>query len=248
MKTEQGSEPDHTVYTPEQTALGNKFCAVLSSYLRGRCTQLVRANQQHKDGSKLWFQMRREFLPATRQRSLAIAQTLGQRPNFNNKISMLENTLQYEQLVNQYEQTSKETYPSDLKTAALIRCAPQKLREHLQLSLSARSTYADVREALVAYERTSKSQISTEQILKQFEIQDPGRASADNGLALVKVDRVQDKGKSKGKYKGMQKGKGSWWQGAWPLGGRGRSYKGRGKGKQRTQQRKEREQGQRQER
>ena len=161
MKTEQGSEPDHTVYTPEQTALGNKFCAVLSSYLRGRCTQLVRANQQHKDGSKLWFQMRREFLPATRQRSLAIAQTLGQRPNFNNKISMLENTLQYEQLVNQYEQTSKETYPSDLKTAALIRCAPQKLREHLQLSLSARSTYADVREALVAYERTSKSQIST---------------------------------------------------------------------------------------
>ena len=34
--------------------------------------QLVRANQQHKDGFKLWFQMCREFLPATRQRSLAI--------------------------------------------------------------------------------------------------------------------------------------------------------------------------------
>ena len=167
MKTEQGSEPDHTVYTPEQTALANKFFAVLSSYLRGRCTQLVMANQQHKDGFKLWFQMRREFLPATRQRSLAIAQTLGQHPNFNNKISMLENILQYEQLVNQYEQTSKDTYPSDLKTATLIRCAPQKLREHLQLSLSDRSTYADVREALFADERTSKS-FSQEQILKQL--------------------------------------------------------------------------------
>ena len=114
MKTEQGSEPDHTVYTPEQTALANKFFAVLSSYLRGRCMQLVRANQQHKDGFKLWFQMCRAFLPATRQRSLAIAQTLGQYPNFNNKISMLENILQYEQLVNQYEQTSKETYPENI--------------------------------------------------------------------------------------------------------------------------------------
>ena len=101
--------------------------------------------------------------------------------------------------MNQYERTSKETYPSELKTATLIRCAPQKLREHLQLSLSDRSTYADVREALLAYERTSKS-FSQEQILKQLEIQDPGRASTDNGLAPMEVDRVQDKGKGKGKY------------------------------------------------
>ena len=89
---------------------------------------MVRANQQAKDGFKLWFQMCREFLPATRQRSLALAQTLGQYPNFNQKLSMMENILQFEQLVMQYEQTSKETYPSDLKTATLIRCAPQKLK------------------------------------------------------------------------------------------------------------------------
>ena len=47
----------------------------------------------------------------------------------------------------------------------------------------------------------------------------------------MEVNRVQDKGKGKGKYKGKQKGKGSWWRGAWPFGGRGRSYKGCGKGK-----------------
>ena len=121
-------EPDCSCYTPEQTAIANKFFAVLSSYLRGRCLQMVRANQQAKDGFKLWFQMCREFLPATRQRSLALAQTLGQYPNFNQKLSMMENILQFEQLVMQYEQTSKETYPSDLKTATLIRCAPQKLK------------------------------------------------------------------------------------------------------------------------
>ena len=53
---------------------------------------------------------------------------------------MMENILQFEQLVMQYEQTSKETYSSDLKTAALTRCAPQKLKEHLELSLTDKST------------------------------------------------------------------------------------------------------------
>ena len=72
----------------------------------------------------------------------------------------------------QYEQTSKETYPSDPKTATLIRCAPQKLKEYLQLSLTDKSTFADVREALLAYERTSQS-FSQEQILKQLELRDP---------------------------------------------------------------------------
>ena len=43
-------EPDCSCYTPEQTAIANKFFAVLSSYLRGRCLQMVRANQQAKDG------------------------------------------------------------------------------------------------------------------------------------------------------------------------------------------------------
>ena len=43
-------EPDCLNYKPEQAAIANKFFAVLSSYLRGRCLQMVRANQQAKDG------------------------------------------------------------------------------------------------------------------------------------------------------------------------------------------------------
>ena len=68
-------EPDCSSYTPEQTAIANKFFALLSSYLRRRCLQMARANQQAKDGFRLWFQMCRVFLPATGQRSLALAQT-----------------------------------------------------------------------------------------------------------------------------------------------------------------------------
>ena len=101
--------------------------------------------------------MIKEFIPATRQRSLALAQALSQFPAFKEKSSMLEGVLQYENLVQQYETASGQTYPGDLKSATLIRCVAARLREHLQLSLNDVSTYADVREALLAYERVSKS-------------------------------------------------------------------------------------------
>ena len=221
----QPIEPDTSSYGTEQMALANKFYAILSSYLRGRCLQLVRSNSQTKDGFKLWFQLCREFIPSTRQRSLALAQTLGQYPNFPAKVSMLENILQYENLVSQYEMASGQTYPEDLRSATLIRCAPQKLRDHLQLSLTDKSTYADVREALLSYERASKS-YSQEQILKHLELKD---GDSRDGPTPMEVDRVE---KGKGKHKGKGRG-GNWWNNAWSFAGRGRGAgrKGKGKGK-----------------
>ena len=193
---------------------------------------MVRANANEKDGFRLWYQLCREFLPSTRQRSLALAQALSQYPNFNGKSSMLENILQYEHLVTQYEAASGQTYPTDLKSATLIRCAPNRLKERLQLSLTDRSTYADVREALLSYDQVSRS-FSQEQILKQLEIIEPRQAHDTS--APMEVDRV-DKGKGK---KGKGKGKSSsWWNTSWSFGrgrdgrkGGGRKGKGKGKGK-----------------
>ena len=159
--------PDSSSYSADEKALSQRLYAILSSYLRGRYMQLVRANHPNRDGFALWYEMIREFIPSTKQRALALAQTLSQFPSFKEK-SMLESVLQYENLVQQYESASGQTYPSDLKAATLIRCSPPRLREHLQLSLSDVSTYADVREALLAYERISKS-FFQEQILKQLE-------------------------------------------------------------------------------
>ena len=207
----QTKEPDTQTYGADQENMARKFFAVLSSYLRGKCLHLVRANQEDNDGFKLRYQLCKEYLPSTRQRSLALAQALSQFPNFNPKVSLLESILQFEQLCTQYEAASKQTYPSDLKSATLIRCAPTKLKEHLQLSLTDRSSYADVREAILAYERVSKS-FTQGQILKNLEIQDK-----QDGPTPMEVDRVYDKGKGKGK---KSKGKG-WWSNTWSF-GRGR--------------------------
>ncbi len=128
--------PSFAAYDSEQKSMANKFFAILSSYLRGRASALVRAVANgDKDGFRLWYDLCREYLPTSKQRTLSLAQTLAQYPQFTSKTSMLEQILNFEQLVGQYESSSGNTYPSDLKAATILRCSPQRISEYLQLSL-----------------------------------------------------------------------------------------------------------------
>ena len=105
------------------------FFAILSSHLRGRTGALVRAVADgDKDGFRLWYDLCREYLPTSKQRTLSLAQTLAQYPQFTSKSSMLEQILNFEQLVGQYESSSGNTDPSDLKAATILRCSPQRIR------------------------------------------------------------------------------------------------------------------------
>ena len=113
-----------------------------------------------------------EFHPQTKQRTLSLAQTLASYPSFSAKQSLLENILNYETLVDQYEKSSGEKYPSDLKTATLLRCAPQKIREFLQLTFRDDVTYLDMKEALLSHERITKG-YSQESIINYLQEQVP---------------------------------------------------------------------------
>ena len=227
--------PSYAAYDSEQKSMANKFFAILSSYLRGRTNALVRSVANgDKDGFKLWYDLCREYLPNSKQRTLSLAQTLAQYPQFSNKIGMLEQILNFEQLVGQYESSSGNTYPGDLKAATILRCSPQRIREYLQLSLKEDSSYADIREAVLAHERVTKG-FSSESILKQ--IQTP--ASEHDTSAPMEVDRVfkgggkEQKGKGKkGEFKG--KGRGAFGGMPWGFGrgkGKGKPQKGKSKGK-----------------
>ena len=56
-----------------------------------------------KDGFRLWYDLCKEFFPTSKQRTLSLAQTLAQYPQFSSKSSMLEQILNFGQLVSQYE-------------------------------------------------------------------------------------------------------------------------------------------------
>ena len=218
--------PSYSPYDGEQKSMANKFFAILSSYLRGRTSALVRAVANgDKDGFRLWYDLCKEYLPTSKQRTLSLAQTLAQYPQFTSKTSMLEQILNFEQLVSQYESSSGNTYPADLKAATILRCSPQRIREYLQLSLKEDSSYADIRAAVLAHERVTKG-FSSESFLKQLQT-----SSEQDTSAPMEVDRTYKGGKDS-KGKGGKKGGESKGRGRGAFGGMPWSFgRGRGKGK-----------------
>ena len=149
--------PEFATYNSDERAMSSKLYAVLTSYLRGKCAHIVRAEAHAKDGFKLWYTLNQEFMPSTRQRSLALAQALGSYPAFSKDRSVLESILNYEQLVLEYEQASGSKYPKELMSATLIKCCNPKLREQIQLSITDSTSYIDIREKITSYERVSKA-------------------------------------------------------------------------------------------
>ena len=162
----------------------------------------MRAECENRDGFKLWYDLMHEFHPQTKQRTLSLAQTLASYPSFSAKQSMLENILNYETLVDQYEKSAGEKHPSDLKTATLLRCAPQKIREFLQLTAGANSGH-------------DTSEATPMQVDRVFE-KGKGKKGGDgkgkgwwNNMWQFPEKAVNFKGKSKGKGKkgGKKEGK-----------------------------------------
>ena len=170
-------------------------------------------------------------LSATRQRTLALAHAgiLASYPNFSKDKTVVESVLQYEALVDQFQELNGTTYPHELKTATLMRCSDQRLREHLQLTIKEDTKYKDIRETLISHEKATQTW-SQEAVLKS--VQAP--KNDPNGPAPMEVDRIEDKGKGKYKGKGKHKGKYKGWIPFSPYGrGRGgRNGRGKGKGKQ----------------
>ena len=215
--------PSMTEYSEEEQQFSSRLFAILTSYLKGRCLQLVRSGLEQRDGFHLWKELHREYLPSTRARSLALAQALAAYPAFSKDKTVLECVLSYEQLVQEFEKMSGSTYPQELKSATLIRCSESRLREHLQLTIKESTTYQEIREAVLSHEQASKTW-SQESIMKSLNM----KSTDAGGPAPMEIDRIEEKGKGKGKQKGKQKRKG-WWQ--FPYGGRGGGQpKGKGRG------------------
>ena len=149
------SAPSITTYDAPEKELAHKLYAVLTSYLRGRCSHIIKSFAKSRDGFAIWYQLMREFEPTSRQRSLALAQALASYPVFAKDKSCLESILVYEQTVQQFEESSNTTYPDELKVATLMRCCNTKLHEFLQLNIKDSSTYVEVREHIMNYERVS---------------------------------------------------------------------------------------------
>ena len=145
---------------PFEVEVGDLVLHVPTARHEKRRQRLHELCQQKKLKVVLWlammYQLHREFLPSTKQRSLALAPALATYPSFRKEKSSLECILAFEQVVQQFEEASESSYPNELKSATLIRCCHAKVREYRQLTVTDSTTYADIREAILSHDRASK--------------------------------------------------------------------------------------------
>ena len=189
-------------YPDDRKERAVRLYALLSSYLRGRPLKLLRATQ-NADGFRVWRQLNDELAPRTRPRTLALAQALTRFPPYKENSSLLDYILSFERLVGDYEAISPHKYAADLKIATLLSGLPAEMRRYLQMQVNEKSTYEDIREKILQYERSSSSW-SSETVLRSLGI---GVVNQSDPTAMD-VDRVENKGKKGKKGKGKFFGKG----------------------------------------
>ena len=206
-------------------ARSRRLYTLLGSYVKGRALRIVRqVNAQN--GYEAYRQLLREYQPSTRARSLALVTQLAQ-ARFTDRVSYSEQIARYEEVIREYERVSGETYSEDLKIGTLLNACPTMLKMQLQLSVSRTSTYDNVREAILAWERTSTAWSSKPGGLEMPTIEGDLRGSDP-----MDVGRVEQQQSSKGNWsKSKDKhNKGKWSKGFGKYKG-GKQQKGKQQGK-----------------
>ena len=203
-----------TFSSTEHQTMSTKLYSLLSSWLTGTTKQHARdpSIAGTRNGFALWKSSLRIYQPSTRSRSLALMQAIHGYPNFVSGVSSVAQISKLEELGKDYERCSGQTYPREILLSTLLRCIPSPLKEHIHLQLTDRTTYAQVKESVLVYERTTRSWMPT-QVYQPWEngngqylgtVENPPMAG---GQQAMEVNRVQDKGKG-WKGKGHNKGKG----------------------------------------
>ncbi|CAE7908149.1 unnamed protein product, partial [Symbiodinium necroappetens] len=198
-------KPMETMDLETQTR-SRELYAILLSFVRNRPARLVRAVVRN-NGYEAWRQLLVEMMPSSRQRQLALASQLTA-TKLDPGRALSERVGRYEELIREYERVSGSRYSEDLRISTIVAAAPPALQAQLHMALGPETTYQEVRDKILLYER-STAKWHTNTSLAMPSLQD------SSGPTPMEVDRVEKgkKGKgtndgSKGKDgKGKKKGK-----------------------------------------
>ena len=143
-----GHTLDKTGWSETDREVNTKLYSILTSYLRGSPLQLSRLLGNEKDGLRLWQLLRDQYAPVTRSRQLALSQAISSFPCFDTNKALSASITELEQLVNEFEMLSGKRYDNDIF---------DPIRNHLTLTVTPSTTYETAKEAILSYERSSKT-------------------------------------------------------------------------------------------
>ena len=233
LRANPSTEVDMSVQTDSEKRRGVFLYGLLASLWKQR-PLLVLKQVMDCNGFEAYRQVIQSNEPMNKNRAMSLLGLIMNWPAFNNKSSYLNQVMKLENAYAEYEKLGNNL-SDEIKTAVLLRSVQGTLKTWLQLSFKDNTTYAQMREAVLSYDRSTT---------KWSEMMVLGRDSGANDTSgPMEVDRVKgyEKGKGKGKDgKGAKGGgkdfhKGSHWQDGKSK-GKGKhkgdgSYKGKGKGK-----------------
>ena len=104
-----------------------------------------------------------------RPRALAVGQAIMQHPGFSQQRSMLENLLQFDALLDQYELASGHSMPDDLVVSTVMRCLDGGTRRHLEMVMDENMNYAALKDKLILLDKNTKAW-SGDSFLKHLQI------------------------------------------------------------------------------
>ena len=205
-------------------ARAKKLYAILAGILKNRPLRLLR-QVTSSNGLEVWRQLHALYVPRTKVRSMAILGTIMSFPVFSKDKTLLEQIQVLERLGDEYHRTTGTNISEDILQTILVRSLPKAVQQHIQLGMSNTTTYQEIRERVVSYERVS-SAWTKERILMECGAGSLGAvtsyATGDTGTGPMEVNLLQKGKGKKGKYAGKGKGQDS---------GKGKSSYGKGKGK-----------------
>ena len=209
-----------------------KLFAILSGILRNRPLRLLRQVQE-SNGLEVWRQLHSLFVPQTKVRSMAILGTIMSFPSFTKDRTLLEQMQILERLGDEYQRASGVNISEEILQTVLVRSLPKAVQQHIQLGMTNTTSYQEIRDRVVAYEKVSSSW-TKDRILIECGGGPIGAvtsyaSASDSGPTPMEINMVQ-KGKGK-KGKGPVKGKGKDGSHGAKSKGKGKSYEsGKGKG------------------
>jgi hypothetical protein len=142
---------------------------------------------------------------------MAILSAIMGYPAFTKDRTLVEQLQTLERLGDEYYKTAGVNIAEDILLTRLVRSLPRHVQQNIQLGMDDNTTYQQVRDRVVAYERVSSSW-TKDKILVECGATPLGAvtsyASASDGSpAAMEVNLLRSKGKGK-KGKGSDKGKG----------------------------------------
>ena len=178
---------------------------ILSGLLHERGKRLLRSIAD-RNGYEAYRSLLVDLLPGSRSRMLALLQMINQWPSFDHKQGYSQQMMKLEAAFNEYDSQSSTPLSEDIKIACLLRCVTGQLKQHLNVAVTEKTKYADLRSLVLRWDNAQTRWDTA--VAATYSLGDGRGAAGFQPMDVDAIGALSYKGKDKGKGpKGKNKGK-----------------------------------------